>query len=99
MSKVKRDFSTKVREPFQDVVATILHAIDYHNNYPSDREFHNRQATILKHYLIDLKGWIVAKELEEKTESEKLQEELAPIIHPTQHDESEDLELIKKYEN
>ena len=80
-------------------MATILHAIDYHNNYPSDREFHNRQATILKHYLIDLKGWIVAKELEEKTESEKLQEELEPIIHPTQHDESDDLELIKKYEN
>ena len=80
-------------------MATILHAIDYHNNYPSDREFHNRQATILKHYLIDLKGWIVAKELEEKTKSEKLQEELEPIIHPTQHDESDDLELIKKYEN
>ena len=77
-------------------MATILHAIDYHNNYPSDREFHNRQATILKHYLIDLKGWIVAKELEEKTESENLQEELEPIIHPTQHDESDDLELIKK---
>ena len=98
MSKIKRDFSTKVRQPFQDTVATIVRAIDFHNSYPSDREFHNRQATILQHYLIDLKGWIVTKEVEERTESEKLQEDLEPIIHPTQFDESDDLELTKKYE-
>ena len=87
-----------MRQPFQDTVATIVRAIDFHNSYPSDREFHNRQATILKHYLIDLKGWIVTKEVEEKTESEKLQEDLEPIIHPTQFDESDDLELTKRYE-
>ena len=33
---------------------------------------------------------------EEKSESEKMQDELEPIIHPTQHDESDDIEEAKK---
>ena len=31
-----------------------------------------------------------------KSESEKLQDELEPIWHPTQHDESDDIEDAKK---
>ena len=33
---------------------------------------------------------------EEKSESEKMHDELEPIIHPTQHDESDDIEEAKK---
>ena len=32
-----------------------------------------------------------------KSESEKLQDELEPIWHPTQHDESDDIEQAKRY--
>ena len=32
---------------------------------------------------------------EKKSESEKMQDELEPIIHPTQHDESDDIEASK----
>ena len=35
---------------------------------------------------------------EEKSESEKMQDELEPIWHSTQHDESDELEAIKKDE-
>ena len=31
-----------------------------------------------------------------KSESEKLQDELEPIVHPTEHDESDDLEDAKR---
>ena len=33
-----------------------------------------------------------------QTESERMQDELEPIIHPTQHDESDDLEAAKREE-
>ena len=34
-----------------------------------------------------------------KSESEKMQDELEPIWHPTEHDESDDIEELKKIEN
>ena len=37
-------------------------------------------------------------EVEEQSVSERLQDELEPIIHPTQHDESDELEEAKKTE-
>ena len=37
-------------------------------------------------------------EVEEQTFSERMQDELEPIIHPTQHDESDDLEAAKREE-
>ena len=37
-------------------------------------------------------------EVEEQSVSERLQDELEPIIHPTQHDESDELEEDKKTE-
>ena len=37
-------------------------------------------------------------EVEEQTFSERMQDELEPIIHPTQHDESDDIEESKKTE-
>jgi len=44
---------------------------------------------------------IVDKELKKLnawTESEKMQEELEPIYHPTEHDESDDIEDAKRLE-
>ena len=60
-SKIKRDFSTKVRQPFQDAIALIVHTIDYHNSFVGDK-FHRRQARVLKWYLLDLKEWIQKEE-------------------------------------
>ena len=38
------------------------------------------------------------KYVDEKSVSEQLQDELEPIIHPTEYDESDDIEHLKKYE-
>ena len=38
------------------------------------------------------------KYVDEKSVSEQLQDELEPIIHPTEYDESGDIEHLKKYE-
>ena len=72
MSRVKREFTTKVRQPYQDAVATILHVIDYHNSFPNEA-FHRKQARVLKYYLIDLKGYIVAKEADERIKAEEVE--------------------------
>ena len=127
-SKIKRDFSTKVRQPFQDAIALIVHTIDYHNSFVGDK-FHRRQARVLKWYLLDLKEWIQKEEkkiqykeilighglykrvpiedcpecadreadeiLTGQTLSRQMQDELEPIWHATQHDESDELEAIK----
>ena len=34
----------------------------------------------------------------EKSVSQKLMDEIEPIIHPTEYDESDDLEAVKKFE-
>ena len=158
-SKIKRDFSTKVRQPFQDAIALIVYTIDYHNSFIGNK-FHRRQARVLKWYLLDLKEWIREEEKKEmetenykaiehalfqpvsnygelsdkpleykeeligqglyrrvpiqdciecadreadllltgQTVSEQMQDELEPIIHPTQHDESDEIEEAKKSE-
>ena len=149
-SKVKRDFSTKVRQPFQDAIALIVHIIDYHNSF-IESKFHRRQARVLKWYLLDLKEWIRKEEeivnktkkgepsdnsnktfnplkykeilighglykripiegcpecadreadeiLTGQTLSLQMQDELEPIWHSTQHDESDEIEAIKSEE-
>ena len=99
-SKIKRDFSTKVRQPFQDAVALILHIIDYHNSFVNDK-FHRRQARVLKWYLLDLKEWIVKEESRESLrkavdERRKIREQ--PLWGSTEHDESDDIEAAKQQE-
>jgi len=74
MSRVKREFTTKVRQPFQDAVATILHVIDYHNSF-YDSPFHMEQARVLKRYLIDLKDWIVLEEVREAEKAAEVERE------------------------
>ena len=39
------------------------------------------------------------KDYDRKSESERMQDELEPIWHPTQHDESDDLEDAKVIED
>ena len=66
MSKVVRLFETHTRMPYQDTIALLVKAIDYHNRQAitdfSHAEFHKKQAMVLKMYLIDLKEFIYKEE-------------------------------------
>jgi len=72
-SKIKRTFSTFTRAPYQDSIAVVLHACDFHleqaykdeENYKLHMELHGR----LKSYLIDLKDYIHKKEQNERKET------------------------------
>lgn len=75
-SKIKRTFSTFTRAPYQDIVAVVLHASDFHleqaikdkENYQLHMDLHYR----LKSYLIDLKDYIHEKEQQEKISLSKI---------------------------
>ena len=66
MSKVVRLFETHTRMLYQDTIALLVKAIDYHNRQAmtdfSNAEFHKKQAMVLKMYLIDLKEFIMKHE-------------------------------------
>lgn len=72
MNQIKRNFSTSVRQPYQDAIALILKIIDYHNEQArkdfGNQEFHLQQAKVLKIYMIDLKEFITNHE--QKTQEE-----------------------------
>ena len=69
-SKIKRTFSTFTRAPYQDSIAVVLHACDFHldqavkdkKNYSLHMDLHYR----LKTYLISLKDYIHEQEQLEK---------------------------------
>jgi len=69
MSKVKRTFSSAVRQPYQDAIGIILKVIDYHNEQArkdfGNSEFHSKQATVLKLWMIDMKEFITKHEKKE----------------------------------
>ena len=69
MSKVKRTFSSAVRQPYQEAIATILKCIDYHNEQArkdfANAQFHSKQATALKLWMIDMKEFIIKHEKKE----------------------------------
>jgi len=69
MSKVKRTFSSAVRQPYQDAIGIILKIIDYHNEQArkdfGNSEFHSKQATVLKLWMIDMKEFITNHEKKE----------------------------------
>lgn len=75
-SKIKRTFRTFTRAPYQDIVAVVLHASDFHleqaykdkENYKLHMDLHYR----LKSYLIDLKDYIHEKEQQEKISLSKI---------------------------
>jgi len=43
-------------------------------------------------------GGFIRRPFEIQTESLRMQDELEPIYHPTEYDESDDIEFLKKYE-
>lgn len=68
MSKVKRSFSSAVRQPYQDAIGTVLKIIDYHNQQAredfANAQFHTAQAMALKLWMIDMKEFIIRYEKE-----------------------------------
>ena len=66
MDKVKRTFTNAVRQPYQDAIGIILKVIDYHNEQArkdfGNQEFHSKQATVLKLWMIDMKEFITNHE-------------------------------------
>ena len=51
-SKTKRQFTNTTRMPYQDVIALLIRAIDFHNKEAMqdfiNTEFHHKQAMNLK---------------------------------------------------
>ena len=43
-------------------------------------------------------GGFIRRPFKVQTESRRMQDELEPIYHPTEYDESDDIEYLKKYE-
>ena len=61
--------------------------------YTEFKELFNnwREGTIWAHDFVDTKTLKQSR----KSESELMQDQLEPIYHPTQHDESDDIEAVK----
>ena len=79
MSKVKRTFSSAVRQPYQDAIGIILKIIDYHNEQArkdfGNHQFHSKQATVLKLWMIDMKEFITKHEEKESLSVQDTEEE------------------------
>jgi len=69
-SKIKRTFSTFTRAPYQDSIAVVLHACDFHlDQAVKDKKYSGLHMELhhkLKNYLIELKNYIHEKEQSEK---------------------------------
>lgn len=52
--------------PYQDAIGVVLHVYDFHIEMavkePVDKEFHLKQASILRNWLKDIKDYIERKE-------------------------------------
>ena len=72
-SKIKRTFSTFTRAPYQDSIAVVLHACDFHLDQAyKDKEHYDLHMGLhyrLKSYLTDLKDYIHKKEKHERKET------------------------------
>ena len=79
MGKVKRTFSSAVRQPYQDAIGIILKVIDYHNEQArkdfGNHQFHSKQATVLKLWMIDMKEFITKHEEKESLSIQDTEEE------------------------
>lgn len=79
MSKVKRTFSNAVRMPYQDSIAFVTRIIEFHNEQAlkdfGNQEFHQRQSTVLKLWMIDLKEFIIKHEEKESLSVQDTEEE------------------------
>ena len=79
MNKVKRTFTNAVRMPYQDSIAFVTRIIEFHNEQAlkdfGNQEFHQRQATVLKLWLIDLKEFIIKHEKKKSVSVQATEEE------------------------
>ena len=79
MNKVKRTFSSAVRQPYQDALGIILKIIDYHNEQArkdfGNQEFHSKQAIVLKLWMIDMKEFITKHEKKKSISVQATQKE------------------------
>ena len=79
MGKIKRTFSSAVRMPYQDSIAFVTRIIEFHNEQAlkdfGNHQFHSRQATVLKLWLIDLKEFIIKHEEKESLSIQDTEEE------------------------
>jgi hypothetical protein len=68
--KIKRTFSTLTRAPYQDTIAVVLRASDFHlDQAVKDKKYsalHMELHHKLKNYLIELKNYIHEKEQSEQ---------------------------------
>ena len=59
-------FSTLVRMPYLEAIRIILRTIDYHHRMsledPANKEFHMKQATRLREWMIEMKEFIKENE-------------------------------------
>ena len=89
MAEVKRTFTNAVRQPYQDAIGIILKVIDYHNEQArkdfGNAEFHTKQATVLKLWMIDMKEFITKHEKKslsiQKTKEKKGREAVLSSIN------------------
>ena len=75
-NKSKRTFTSLVRRPYQDAIAVLLKTYDYHRHmamHGVDSALQNKQAEVLRTYMIDLKDYIVKLENERRLEHENTQ--------------------------
>ena len=60
----KRTFNTETRKNWNEKIASILKAIDLHNElyFQTFDDFHKEQAEHLRIYVRQLKDWIISQE-------------------------------------
>ena len=60
----KRTWSNPHRDPWNGPIANILKAIDEHNReyFRTGNPWHLQKATMLRGYLVEMKGWLMRKE-------------------------------------
>jgi len=61
---MSRTYNTKIREPWNPKIKTILDTIDLHItlHLETGEAFHVHQAEILRNYVYNLKSWIEIQE-------------------------------------
>ena len=66
MKTASERFTTLARRPYKEVITVVLRAIDYHHTMmykdPEHKYFHEKQATRLKEWMVDMKDFIHEKE-------------------------------------
>jgi hypothetical protein len=64
-----REFNTESRKDWNHIIHQCLKAIDNHNSeyFKDQNQWHLDKAQQLRKYVVELKEWIIKKELNSKT--------------------------------